>query len=158
MCGREMRDIPSARLSMRMFIHACADFPLIPPPSPATTLSLYSSGKWLSPKRSTLTWTGSSTRNKCPQWRERECVCVHDGSLCVWEDGGGVQQRKQRAAFFWAYWISRWLWLEPVAWESVCFLPVVVNVIECSCQAFLHWALCLGKVQCYCMFSQDMLT
>ena len=39
-----------------------------------------------------------------------------------------------------------------MAWESVCFLPVVVNVIECSCRAFLHRALCLGKVQCCCEF------
>lgn len=28
----------------------------------------------------------------------------------------------------------------------VCFLPVVVDVIEYSCWAFLHGVLCLGKV------------
>lgn len=60
----------------------------------------------------------------------------------------GEQPRKKSAAFFCAYLINRWLWLEPVAWESVCFLPVVVDVIECSCWAFLHGVLCLGKVQC----------
>lgn len=32
--------------------------------------------------------------------------------------------------------------------EGVCFPPVVVDVIECSCRAFLHGSLCLGKVQC----------
>lgn len=42
--------------------------------------------------------------------------------------------------------------------EGVCFLPVVVDVIECSCRAFLHGVLCLGKVQCWRMFCQDMLT
>lgn len=40
----------------------------------------------------------------------------------------------------------------------MCFQPMVVNVIECSCWVFLHRALCLGKVQCYSMDSQDMLT
>lgn len=32
MCVREICDIPSVELSMRMFIHACADFPLSQPP------------------------------------------------------------------------------------------------------------------------------
>lgn len=40
----------------------------------------------------------------------------------------------------------------------MCFQPMVVNVIECSCRVFLHRALCLGKVQCYSMDSKDMLT
>lgn len=91
------------------------------------------------------------------------CVCLraHDGLLCIekvemGKRGGATE--KAESCIFWAYWISRWLWLEPVAWESVCFLPVVVNVIECSCRAFLHRALCLGTVQHYNMFSQDMLT
>lgn len=32
--------------------------------------------------------------------------------------------------------------------ECVYFVPVVVEVIECSCWAFLRGVLCLGKVQC----------
>lgn len=146
----KMWDIPSVKLSMRMFIHAWAEFQSSLRLSSVTTLFIAQASGYL--LRAQL-WPGEETETEMHFSKEsaRGFIVWREG-----EKGGGGEGRngegKASPAFFWAYSISCWLWLEPRAWKSVCSLPVVVNVIECSCWAFLHRALCLSKVQCKCMF------
>lgn len=88
---------------------------------------------------------------------KRVCVSVC-GVLCtgkVGERGGGSATEKAESCISLSL-LNKSLIMAGASGlkECVCFLLVVVNVIECSCRAFLHRALCLGKVQ----FSQDMLT